>query len=81
MPATSHSVVAKNKPLLLYAMSKGLSINVGRVINEEMCDITNLKKKTQAIGFPFLITQLCLKAGLNTITYLAERVPLMSVLS
>lgn len=51
MPATSHSVVSKRQVFLLYAISKGLTINVGKVINEEMRAITNPKKKTQPIGF------------------------------
>lgn len=39
------------------------------------------KKKTQAIGFPSLITKLCLVVGLSYITDPAERVPLIVELS
>lgn len=59
MPATSHGVVAKRRVLFIYAIRQGLTINVGRDINEEIKAMKNPKKKTQAIGFPSLISQLC----------------------
>lgn len=71
MLATSHSVTAKKRALLLYAISKGFSINVGRVINTEMKAMTNPMKKTRAIEFHSLITTLCSIAGLSYISDLA----------
>lgn len=51
-PAILHSLVSNRRALLLYAMSKDLTINVGQVIRTKMRAMMNPMKKNQSIGFP-----------------------------
>lgn len=59
-------------------MCKGLFINVGWAIHDEMVTATYLMKSNQAIGFPSLITTLFKKANLRALTDPTEQVLLMS---
>lgn len=59
-------------------MSKGLTINVGKVINKEMKAMMHPKKMTQAIGFPSLISTLCMRVGLRFNFDLAEWISLIA---
>lgn len=78
LPSTSTSLESRRRALLLYAMCKSLSINVERVINEEMRAATHPMESNQAIDFPSLITALCKKAWLRALTDPAEHVSLIS---
>lgn len=71
----------KEESLATLCHEQGHLDHCREVINEKMKAITNSKKKPQAIGFPSLITKLYLAAELREIIDLAERVPLMMVLS
>lgn len=70
MPTYVNSEVAKKRALLVYAILKGMTIDVGKIINYELHAATNARSKTQSIGFPSLIRHMCMKAHI-----LGERDP------
>ncbi|MFQ6652653.1 hypothetical protein Gotur_024413, partial [Gossypium turneri] len=61
----SHSsTISMERMLLLYAILREKSINVGKIILKEIHDCA--KKKTGSSYFPSLITSLCLRARVKT---------------
>lgn len=54
MRSTLDSVVTKKKALLIYATLKGMKINVGKIINEEIHALAK-SSTMQVLGFPHLI--------------------------
>ena len=62
MPATHFSDVTADKAVLIYAILRGMSIDVGRVVFDS--NIHTIRKKL-GLYFPSLITQLCLDAGVR----------------
>lgn len=51
MPSTLNSVVTKKRVFLTYAILKGVNIVVGKIINEEIHSLVNLKGKRKLWGF------------------------------
>ncbi|MFQ6667292.1 hypothetical protein Gotur_033364 [Gossypium turneri] len=64
MPISHSSTISMERMLLLYAILTEKSINVGKIILEEIHDCS--KKKAGSAYFPSLITSLCLKARVKT---------------
>ncbi|PON59596.1 hypothetical protein PanWU01x14_158080 [Parasponia andersonii] len=60
LPTTHGKTVSKDRMLLLYSMLTGKSINVGRMIHSEIRACA--ARKSGALFFPSLITQLCRNA-------------------
>ena len=60
MPATYFSDITAKKAVLIYAILRGISIVVGRVVFDSI--IHTIRNKL-GLYFPSLITQLCLDAG------------------
>lgn len=58
IPVVSHSDIQQGRALGTYAILTGATINVGKMINQEMnafCD----GRSNEELDFPVLITQLC----------------------
>ncbi|MFQ6643581.1 hypothetical protein Gotur_017624, partial [Gossypium turneri] len=64
MPISHSSTISMERMFLLYTILIEKSINVGKIILNEICDCA--KKKTGSAYFPSLITSLCLKARVKT---------------
>ncbi|CAI9113792.1 OLC1v1014471C1 [Oldenlandia corymbosa var. corymbosa] len=62
MPSKHSSTVQKKKIHLIYAIMKGWGLDIGRIINREILVALSAK---DGLPFPQLITQLCLKAGIQ----------------
>ena len=62
-PVTHDTTVNQDRALLLYCILAGKSINVGQLIRREILDCA--KKSSGRLFFPALITQLCMKAGIQ----------------
>lgn len=58
MPATLNSEVVKKRALVTYAILKGMTIDVGRIINAEIYAMVYAKTKTQSIECFSLILEL-----------------------
>ncbi|WP_157056326.1 hypothetical protein, partial [Candidatus Burkholderia verschuerenii] len=65
MPTSSNPEVLKKRAHLIYAISTGVAVDVGQVISEEMMAATKTSKSKLSIGFPNLITAMCVKAGIR----------------
>ncbi|MFQ6624294.1 hypothetical protein Gotur_004401 [Gossypium turneri] len=63
MPISHSSTISMERMLLLYAILIEKSINIGKIILEEIHDCA--RKKTVGAYFPSLITSLCLRAVLK----------------
>ncbi|KOM31355.1 hypothetical protein LR48_Vigan01g091000, partial [Vigna angularis] len=61
------------RALLLYCVLKGMSINIGQVIANEIHVCANTMKHKAPLGHPSLITHLCELAGVNISTPPFER--------
>lgn len=75
MPTTLNSQVLKKRALLTYSILKGMTIDVGRIINEEIHTMVNAGVKTQSIRFTSLILELCYRAKVIPHRNLSEAVP------
>ncbi|MFQ6656878.1 hypothetical protein Gotur_026795 [Gossypium turneri] len=64
MPISHSSTISMEQMLLLYAILRKKSINVGKIILKEIHDCA--KKKAGSAYFPSLITSLYLKAHVKT---------------
>ncbi|KAK8275989.1 hypothetical protein V6Z12_D10G170900 [Gossypium hirsutum] len=64
MPISHSSIISMERMLLLYAILKKKSINVGKIILKDIYDCS--KKKVGIAYFPSLITSLCLRAHVKT---------------
>ena len=62
MPANHYSNVTIERAVLVYAILKGMSIDVGRVLFDS---IIYTVKNRLVLYFPSLITQLCVEAGVR----------------
>lgn len=62
MPTTHLSDVHKDRAVLLYAIVKGYSIDVGKVIHQSITK--SLKNTSKGLACPMLIASLCEKAGI-----------------
>ena len=60
MPANHYTNVTVERAVLVYAILKGMSIDVGRVLFDS---IIHTIKNRLGLYFPSLITQLCVEAG------------------
>ncbi|KND56189.1 hypothetical protein BVER_05350 [Candidatus Burkholderia verschuerenii] len=65
MPTSSNPEVLKMRAHLIYAISTGVAVNVGRVISDQMVVATKTSKSNLSLGFPNLITAMCVKAGIR----------------
>lgn len=61
------TTVSQDRLLLLYAVMKGLTIAVGRVIEKEIRYYAVKKQKPAALLFPSLITGICKVFGVKII--------------
>lgn len=59
MPTTQTTIVSHDRLILLYAIVRGLAIDVGKVIQKEIRESALKKQKTAALFFPSLITSIC----------------------
>ncbi|PON71279.1 hypothetical protein PanWU01x14_074190, partial [Parasponia andersonii] len=60
LPTTHGKTVSKERVLLLYSMLTGKSINVGQMIQREIC--VRAARKSGALFFSFRITRMCRNA-------------------
>ena len=59
MPTTHTTIVSQDRLILLYAIVKGLAIDVGKIIEKEITECTTIKQKYATLLFPSLITGIC----------------------
>ena len=59
MPTTHNTTVLEDRLVLLYAIVKGLTINVNKIIEKEIRDCARRKQKLAALVLPSLITGIC----------------------
>ncbi|KOM24875.1 hypothetical protein LR48_Vigan10s000400 [Vigna angularis] len=64
-PCSHVSDITVNRALLLYYVLRGLSINIGQVIANEIQVCANTINNKAPLGHPSLITHLCELAGVN----------------
>lgn len=63
MPTTHATIVSHDKLILLYAIVKGLIIDVGKVIEKEIGECALKKQKFTALFFSSLIIGICEASG------------------
>ncbi|KAJ7971626.1 putative S-locus lectin protein kinase family protein [Quillaja saponaria] len=61
LPTSNASDVTRDRALLLYAIMKGMNIDVGKIIRSAILQSAN--GKHLGLCFLFLITELCFAAG------------------
>lgn len=59
IPKTHTTIVSQYRLLLLYAIMKGLTIDIGKVIEQEVRYYATKKQKSTALLFPSLTTRIC----------------------
>lgn len=59
IPTTLNSRVPKKRAILTYAILKGITIDVGKIVNVEIHTLVNLRAKIESKGFSYLIHALC----------------------
>ncbi|KOM43313.1 hypothetical protein LR48_Vigan05g091700 [Vigna angularis] len=67
------SNITVSRALLLYCVLRGMSINIGQVIANEIKVCANTMNNKAPLGHPSLITHLCDLAGVNISTLPFER--------
>ncbi|KOM25980.1 hypothetical protein LR48_Vigan213s000300 [Vigna angularis] len=72
-PCSHVSDITVNKALFLYCVLRGMNINIGQVIANEIQTCASTMKNKAPLGHPSLITHLCELAGVNTATPPLER--------
>ncbi|KOM41071.1 hypothetical protein LR48_Vigan04g126900 [Vigna angularis] len=72
-PCSHVSDITVSRALLLYCVMKGMSINIGQVIANEIQVCANTMNNKAPLGHPSLVTHLCGLAGVNISTLLFER--------
>ncbi|KOM52107.1 hypothetical protein LR48_Vigan09g076600 [Vigna angularis] len=65
--------ITTHRAIFLYCVLRGLNINVGLVIANEIKKCAQAVRNKSPLGHPSLITQLCELAGVNTTTPRLER--------
>ncbi|KND56761.1 hypothetical protein BVER_02375c [Candidatus Burkholderia verschuerenii] len=80
MPTSSNPEVLKMRAHLIYAISTDVAVDVGRVIRDQMVAATKTSKSNLSLGFPNLITAMCIKAGIRPRGDPTTFIQLMSVL-
>ena len=73
MPTTHTTTVSQERLILLYVIVKGLSINVGAIIEGEIRECAMKKHKIDVLLFHSLATSICLVSGVS-ITAEDERI-------
>ena len=68
MPTKHTTTVSHERLILLYAIFKGLPIDVGKIIEREIREYAKKKQKTATLVFPSLITSICLVSGVKIST-------------
>ncbi|KAJ1413502.1 hypothetical protein SESBI_19578 [Sesbania bispinosa] len=63
LPVLHDTTLLLDRVKVLFAIMKGMKIDVGSIISEEMATI--MSSKTKSLAYPSLITLLCLDAGVN----------------
>ena len=65
MPTTHTTTVSQERLVLLYAIVRGLPINVGSIIENEIRDCAVKNHKIADLLFPSLITSICVVSGVR----------------
>ncbi|WP_369094844.1 hypothetical protein [Candidatus Burkholderia verschuerenii] len=65
MPTTLNSEIRERRARLIYAISRDLAVDIGQVIREEMEAGTRPVRANASLGFPNLITAMCIRAGIR----------------
>ncbi|XP_004514775.1 uncharacterized protein [Cicer arietinum] len=65
LPNSNFQSVDKDRLLLLYCVVEGFSINVGKIIYDEIIACAFKKKKKERLLFPSLISDLCVRNGVR----------------
>ncbi|KOM52132.1 hypothetical protein LR48_Vigan09g079100 [Vigna angularis] len=72
-PCSYVSDITTHRAIFLYCVLRGLNINVGQVIANEIKQCAHAVNNKSPLGHPSLITQLCELAGVNISTPQLER--------
>ncbi|KOM28752.1 hypothetical protein LR48_Vigan583s000300 [Vigna angularis] len=72
-PCSHVSDITVSRALFLYCVLRGMSINIGQVIGNEIQTCASTMNNKAPLGHPSLITHLCELAGVNTSTPPLER--------
>ena len=59
MPTTHTTIISQDRLILLYAIVKGLAIDVRKLIEKEIWKCLIKKQKSTTLSFPSLITDIC----------------------
>ena len=65
VPTTHTTTVSQERLILLYAIVRGLPIDVESIIEKEIRDCAIKKPKVAALLFPSLITSICVVSGVR----------------
>lgn len=65
MPTTHTTTISQDRLILLYAIVKGLAIDVGKIIKKEIREFTTRKQKSVVFLFPSLIIGICKAFGVK----------------
>ena len=65
MPTTNTTTISQDRLILLYAIVKGLAINVGKIIEQEIKKCATKKQKSATLLFPSLISGICEALGVK----------------
>ena len=79
-PSKHVSTVRQDHTILLYALVKGYSLSVGKIVEESILDYAR-GKFSRNIPYPSLITRLCIEGGVKFDEREDERCPKASHLT
>ena len=81
MPTVTNSQVRKERALLTYAIMRGVRIDVGRVIHQEIMAALETKRCKWSLGFPGLIYSLAIAAGVDPPSSTSSRLQPRKIIS
>ena len=65
MPTTYTTTVSQDRLVLLYVIDRGLPIDIGSIIAQEIRDCAFKTHRTAALLFPSLVTSICVVSGVR----------------